>query len=149
MIFWITFRCGLQTLAGHLTKYAAVDPDLPVPPPGYVLVVDQTRGDAAVTASKGDRARFLEMLFVAQEEHPHAPILIKTHPETAQVLRPGYYGPDDTSNRISLLSDPVSPWALLDGAIAVYTLSSQLGFEAILAGHRPASLANPFMRAGG
>ena len=37
--------------------------------------------------------------------------------------------------RVSLFSDPVSPWALLDGAIGVYTVSSQLGFEAIFAGH--------------
>ena len=130
--------------ASHLTKYAAVDPDLPPPPPGYVLVVDQTQNDASVTASKADRARFLEMLFVAQEEHPGARILIKTHPETAQNLRPGHFTRDDTADHISLHTDPISPWALLDGAIAVYTVSSQLGFEAILAGHRPRVFGHPF-----
>ncbi|QEW21536.1 Capsule polysaccharide biosynthesis protein [Marinibacterium anthonyi] len=130
--------------AAHLTKYAALDPARPAPPPGYVLVVDQTRGDASVTASKGDRARFLEMLFVAREEHPHARIVIKTHPETAQGFRPGHYTPQDTTDRITLCTDPISPWHLLDGAIAVYTLSSQLGFEAILAGHRPRVFGQPF-----
>ncbi|MBB95355.1 MAG: beta-3-deoxy-D-manno-oct-2-ulosonic acid transferase [Rhodobacteraceae bacterium] len=130
--------------AGHLTKYAAIDPADPAPDPGYVLVVDQTRGDASVTASKGDRNRFLEMLFVAQEEHPRARIVIKTHPETAHGFRPGHYGPEDTNDRITLLTTPVSPWHLLDGAIAVYTLSSQLGFEAILAGHRPRVFGQPF-----
>ena len=39
---------------------------------------------------------------------------------------------------------PVSPWQLLDGAIAVYTVSSQLGFEAMLAGHRPRVFGQPF-----
>ncbi|MGR3804722.1 capsular polysaccharide biosynthesis protein [Marinibacterium profundimaris] len=128
----------------HLTKYSAVDPDEPVPPPGYVLVIDQTRGDASVNASKGDRARFLEMLFVAQEEHPGARIVIKTHPETAQGHRPGHYGPQDTNDRISLYTRPCSPWPLLESAIAVYTLSSQMGFEAILAGHRPRVFGHPF-----
>ena len=70
----------------HLSKYTAFDPNAAVPDPGYVLVVDQTRGDASVTASGADRNRFLEMLFVAQEEHPGAHILIKTHPETVQGL---------------------------------------------------------------
>ena len=75
----------------HLTKYSAVDPTLPVPSPGYVLVIDQTEGDASVKASGADRNRFLEMLFVAQEEHPGARIIIKTHPETVHGHRSGYY----------------------------------------------------------
>ncbi len=128
----------------HLTKYSAVDPALPVPDPGYVLVIDQTRGDASVRASGGDRARFLEMLTFAQEEHPGARILIKTHPETAGGFRPGHFGPEDAGGRIALVSEPVSPWALLEGAVGVYTLSSQLGFEAILAGHRPRVFGRPF-----
>lgn len=36
---------------GHTSKYNAFHPQTPVPDPGYVLVVDQTRGDAAVRAS--------------------------------------------------------------------------------------------------
>lgn len=128
----------------HLSKYTGFDPAAPVPEPGYVLVIDQTRGDASVTASGADRNRFLEMLFVAQDEHPGARIVIKTHPETAQGHRPGYFSQADTNDRISLLGDPVSPWALMDGAIAVFTVSSGLGFEAILAGHKPRVFGQPF-----
>ncbi|MFK7754860.1 MAG: capsular polysaccharide biosynthesis protein [Sedimentitalea sp.] len=129
---------------GHLSKYNAFDPTLPTPDPGYVLVVDQTRGDASVTASKGNHARFREMLVFAQEEHPGARVLIKTHPETQSGHRPGYYSDRDQSARVSLFDTPLSPWALLDGAVAVYTLSSQLGFEAILAGHKPRVFGQPF-----
>ncbi|MEX0287384.1 MAG: capsular polysaccharide biosynthesis protein [Paracoccaceae bacterium] len=128
----------------HLTKYAAVDPAIPAPPPGYVLVVDQTRGDASVTASGADRATFLDMLIRAQEDHPGARVLIKTHPETRLGHRPGYFSPEDETNRVSLCTDAVSPWHLLEGALAVYTVSSQLGFEAILAGHRPHVFGQPF-----
>lgn len=128
----------------HLTKYTAFDPAAPLPDPGYVLVIDQTQDDASVTASGADRTRFLEMLVFAQEEHPGARIVIKTHPETAQGFRQGYFGPDDCNDRISLLQDAVSPWALFEGAIGVYTVSSQLGFEAILAGHKPRVFGQPF-----
>lgn len=128
----------------HLSKYSGFDPATPVPEPGYVLVVDQTRGDASVLASRGDDARFREMLVFAQEENPGARILIKTHPETRAGFRPGYYGPEDANRRVTLYDDPVSPWTLLEGAVAVYTLSSQFGFEAILAGHRPRVFGQPF-----
>ncbi|MEM6659470.1 MAG: capsular polysaccharide biosynthesis protein [Pseudomonadota bacterium] len=128
----------------HLSKFSACDPDLEPPAPGYVLVVDQTQGDAAVTASGGDPARFREMLVMAQEENPGARILIKPHPETLAGHRKGYFSDLDLSDRVSFYDAPISPWPLLDGAIGVYTLSSQLGFEAILAGHKPRVFGQPF-----
>ncbi len=128
----------------HLSKYSAFDPDIPVPDPGYVLVIDQTAGDASVTASRADVSRFREMLFVAREEHPHAHIVVKGHPETAAGFRQGHLSNKDLSQNMSFAPDRASPWALLDGAIAVYTVSSQMGFEAILAGHKPRVFGQPF-----
>ena len=130
--------------AAHLSKYNAFDPALPPPTAPYVLVIDQTRGDASVTASGADRARFLEMLVFAQEEHPGCRVVIKTHPETAQGFREGHFTDADANDRITLLSDPVSPWALFEGAVGVYTVSSQMGFEAIFAGHKPRVFGQPF-----
>lgn len=138
-------RAGIARLKRqHLTKYSAVDPALPVPDPGYVLVIDQTRGDASIKASRADSNTFRELLFLAQDEHPGARIVLKTHPETAQGHRQGYFTAADASDRITLLDAPVSPWTLFEGAITVYTVSSQLGFEAILAGHKPVVLGQPF-----
>ncbi|WP_298842619.1 capsular polysaccharide biosynthesis protein [uncultured Roseobacter sp.] len=128
----------------HLGKFSAVRTDLPPPPPGYVLVIDQTRGDASVTASGADRNRFLEMLFVAREEHPGAPILIKSHPETLQGHRDGYFEPQDAGGDIHFLTDPISNQTLFEGAIGVYTVSSQTGFDAIFSGHRPRVFGQPF-----
>lgn len=128
----------------QLSKYSAFDPTIPPPEPGYVLVVDQVRGDAAVSASKGNRARFREMLVMAQEEHPGARVIIKTHPETQSGHRSGYFSAEDETARVTLLTDKISPWPLLEGAVGVYTLSSQLGFEAILAGHKPRVFGQPF-----
>ncbi len=128
----------------HLSKYNAFDPAAPCPAPGYVLVIDQTRGDASIAYGGADANTFREMLYYAQEDNPGARIVIKSHPETAGGHRTGYYGPQDATGRISLLTDPVSPWALLEGATGVYTVSSQLGFEAIFAGHRPQVFGQPF-----
>lgn len=128
----------------HLSKYNAFDPAAPVPDPGYVLVIDQTRDDASIRLGGGSAALFDEMRAFAQIEHPGAEILLKTHPETQQGHRTGHYDKSHTDHRTRLFTDPVSPWALLEGAIAVYTVTSQLGFEAILAGHRPRVFGQPF-----
>jgi len=128
----------------RLTKYSGFDPDAPLPEPPYVLVIDQTRGDASVAASGADVARFREMLVFAQVEHPGMPVVIKTHPETRAGFRPGHFGPADETDRVRLLTDPVDPWALFEGAVGVYTVSSQLGFEAILADHKPRVFGQPF-----
>ncbi len=138
-------RGGIERLKElHLSKYTAFDTTLQPPNPGYVLVVDQASDDASVLASNGDQARFREMLVMAQEENPGARVLIKTHPETIEGHRAGYYSDHDQSDRVSILSEPISPWTLLEGAVGVYTLSSQFGFEAILAGHKPRVFGQPF-----
>ena len=136
--------CIARMAEANLTKYTAFDPGAPCPDPGYVLVLDQTRGDASVTHGGADANTFREMLFYAQQENPGCPVLIKTHPETVQGHRQGYFGPDDTSDRVSLFSDLVSPWKLMEGAVAVYAVTSQLGFEAIFAGHKPHVFGQPF-----
>ena len=138
-------RAGMALMKKHeISKYNTADTTLVAPDPGYVLVIDQTRKDAAVKASGADSNTFREMLFYAQTEHPKARIIIKTHPETAAGHRDGYFTQKDASDRITLIDAPISPWALMDGAIAVYTVSSQMGFEAILAGHKPVVFGQPF-----
>ncbi len=138
-------RAGIARIReAQLSKYNAYLPETPCPDPGYVLVIDQTRGDAAVTHGGADANSFREMLYHAQAENPGARVLIKTHPETAAGHRRGYFGPQDSTDRISLITEPLSPWVLMEGAIGVYTVSSGLGFEAILAGHRPRVFGRPF-----
>jgi len=138
-------RDGIERLQrSDLSKYSGYDAALPPPDPGYVLVIDQTVGDASVKASRADRNRFREMLFCAREDHPTAQILIKSHPETMAGHRAGHYRVDDLGDGMAFHDQPTSPWALLEGARAVYTVSSQLGFEAILAGHKPVVFGQPF-----
>ncbi len=58
--------------ARELSKYNNFDPALPVPEPGYVLVIDQSQGDASITHGGATAATFREMLVFAQEENPGA-----------------------------------------------------------------------------
>lgn len=138
-------RDGIARMqAAHLTKYSAVDPAIAPPAPGYVLVIDQTRGDASIRLGGASESTFREMLVYARQENPGARIVIKTHPETRGGHRAGHYGAADCDAATTLCTDPISPWSLMEGAVAVYTVTSQLGFEAIFAGHRPQVFGQPF-----
>ncbi|MDQ2093249.1 capsular polysaccharide biosynthesis protein [Rhodalgimonas zhirmunskyi] len=127
-----------------LSKYFGHDPAAALPKPGYVLVVDQTKGDASVEYGRADANSFREALYYAQEENPGARVLIKTHPETLAGFRSGYFSEDDANARVEFFAEDVNPWLLLEGAVGVYVVSSGLGFEAILAGHKPVVFGQPF-----
>ena len=133
-----------EMVRAGLSKYAATRDDLAPPRPGYVLVIDQTRGDAAIARGGASAETFVEMLRLAREENPGRRILIKTHPETARGLRPGHFGPDDATDGAILHDLPHPPATLLARADRVYTVSSQMGFEAICHGIRPVTLGQPF-----
>lgn len=128
----------------ELSKYNAHDLAIEPPIAPYVLVLDQTKGDASVQYGGANAATFKEMLVFAQEEHPGAQVIIKSHPETAAGAREGYFTEADERPNVRILRDPVAPYALLEGAMAVYTVSSGMGFEAIMAGHKPRVFGQPF-----
>jgi capsular polysaccharide export protein len=128
----------------ELSKYTAHDPEIEPPEAGYVLVIDQTKGDASIKYGGANEASFQEMLYYAQTEHATAKILVKTHPETMNGHRQGHFTSDQETDRIRIVDTVISPWKLMEGAIAVYVVSSQLGFEAILAGHKPIIFGQPF-----
>jgi capsular polysaccharide export protein len=123
----------------HLTKYSANLPDLPPPMDEYVLIIDQVRGDASVRLSGAERSTFLDMLSQARRDYPNVPLLIKAHPAAN-----GYLSASDLAPGDILETRALSPWNLLSHAHAVFTVSSQMGFEAILAGHHPHIFGSPF-----
>ena len=92
--------------AADLSKYNVHDPALAVPEAGYVLVIDQTRGDASIGHGGASAATFTQMLAAAQADHPGKRIVIKTHPETQAGYRAGHFGAADGV----LLTTAVSPW---------------------------------------
>ncbi|MDF3854919.1 capsular polysaccharide biosynthesis protein [Paracoccus sp. P2] len=136
-------RQGIARLiAADLSKYNAHLPQVAPPAGGYALVIDQTRGDASLRGA--GQADFRAMLEAARDENPGLPLVVRSHPETARGLRPGHFSPADLRPGEILCDSAVSPWALLRGAARVYAYSSQLGYEAMLAGHRPRIFGRPF-----
>ena len=84
------------------------------------------------------------MLAQARAEHPTARIVIKTHPETQLGYRSGHFSTEGLDDGMELLTHAIAPQDLFAAARSVYTVTSQLGFEAIWAGHRPVVFGQPF-----
>lgn len=127
-----------------LSKYNAhtdVGSDLP---DDYVLVVDQTFGDASVAGAGAHAGTFQLMLDAARRENPGATILIKAHPETTAGKRGGYFDAGDAGDGVRRWTAPTAPKLLFSRARAIYCVSSGLGFEAILHGHRPVVFGDAF-----
>lgn len=137
-----------RIVAERLSKYNHA-PLLDQPLPGQgakkVLVVDQTFGDCSVTLGLADAATFIRMLAVAREENPEADILVKTHPDVLAEKKQGYLSHcEATSARIYLLAEELNPLSLIDKCDRVYTVTSQMGFEALLLGKPVDCFGVPF-----
>ena len=122
---WQTHRVSKYN---HLREFTG---DLPA---RYVLVVDQTLGDASVALGQADHTSFTRMVDAALANHPDCQILIKTHPEVMAGHKKGHLDRETYAHhdRIQILSANVHPVRLIAESTAVYTVTSQLGFEALL-----------------
>ena len=120
--------------AGRLSKYNHA-PELAPPLRGpYVLAIDQTAGDASIALGQAEAASFARMLEAALDEHPGLPVLLKVHPDVVAGRKRGHFAALTAGQaaRVTLLAHDAHAPALLESAAAVYTVTSQVGFEALL-----------------
>ncbi|UTW47822.1 capsular polysaccharide biosynthesis protein [Bacterioplanoides sp. SCSIO 12839] len=112
-----------------------------------ILVVDQTRGDQSITGALASSDSFAHMLQRALNDHPEAHVLIKTHPDVLKGKKQAHYDATDVARcpeRIHLLTDDVALPELMAKVSDVYTVSSQLGFEALCYGKKVHCFGMPF-----
>ncbi|PLR48868.1 capsular polysaccharide biosynthesis protein [Chimaeribacter arupi] len=123
-----------------ISKYNQAPPYSGMVPEGdIVLVVDQTFGDKAVAYGGAGPEAFSRMLEAALEEHPEAAIWVKVHPDVLHGKKAGYLAEAarkaaEQHPRVTLLTCNASPYSLLQHVSRVYAVTSQYGFEALLAG---------------
>lgn len=139
-------RCMALLREYRLSKYNHA-PDHPLSPSKRrrVLVVDQTAGDASIRYGLADAARFEHMLDAALAEHPDAEILVKIHPDVLAGRKNGHLLEAAKRHpRCRIVAENINPWSLLDAVDTVHVVTSQLGFEALLAGRRVVCHGMPF-----
>lgn len=111
---------------------------------GRVLVIDQTRGDASVDNGLASADTFNEMFEAAKHENPGCEIVVKTHPEVSLGLKSGYLNTLEKRGDVRVVDQHANPWSLIEAADTVYVVTSQFGFEALLAGRKVVCFGAPF-----
>ena len=117
---------------------------LPGDRPQKVLVIDQTCGDASVSLGLASADSFHQMLTAACADNPDADIIIKTHPDVLAGKKSGYLTDTPVTDRTYLLAEEINPISLLERVDQVYTVTSQMGFEALLLGKPVHCFGVPF-----
>jgi len=108
-----------------------------------VLLVDQVFGDVSVEKALGSTASFHRMLDDVLDSG--AQCVVRTHPDVIAGHRKGYMTERATKVRgVILVADKVSAASILSAVDEVWTVSSQMGFDALLRGLPVRCYATPF-----
>ncbi|MFQ1820887.1 capsular polysaccharide biosynthesis protein [Aeromonas veronii] len=108
-----------------------------------VLLVDQVAGDLSIPGALASEADFVAMVEAARRNHPDARLLLRTHPDTRFGKKSGVLARLQL-NDVEVVAEHCHPHALLNAVDAVYTVSSQLGFEGLLLGKPVYCFGMPF-----
>jgi capsular polysaccharide export protein len=109
-----------------------------------VLVVDQTFGDASIQYGLANSSSFEQMLRQAVLDHPDSEILVKIHPDVLAGKKKGHLLTLAEKLGCTLITEQCNPWSVLDIVTDVYVVTSQMGFEALLAGKTVHCFGMPF-----
>ena len=128
----------------RISKYNLNSNDLPVLPEGHrILVPGQVEDDASILKGAGEVRTNLALLEAARAANPNAVILFKPHPDVEAGLRPGAL-PEGQTSAADMVLRGCDPIDLIEACDEVWTMTSLLGFEALLRGKAVTCLGTPF-----
>ncbi|MBT8458666.1 MAG: capsular polysaccharide biosynthesis protein, partial [Boseongicola sp.] len=109
-----------------------------------VLVIGQVEDDASVLRGAGPVRTNLDLLRAARQARPDAHILWKPHPDVEAGLRKGAVSPDDLNGLVDVSLDNVGALTAIGLADELWTITSTMGFEALIRGTAVTCTGMPF-----
>jgi capsular polysaccharide export protein len=129
--------------AARLTKYNLPGAPLPDLPPGHrILIPGQVEDDASIRLGAHRIRTNRDLLLAARAARPDAVLLYKPHPDVEAGLRPGHV--PDADRIADVILPRTDPIAAITAADEVWTITSTLGFEALLRGKPVTCAGMPF-----
>lgn len=147
-------RCINKIITNKLSKYNNQQKEFNADNSDYkILIVDQALGDQSVKLSNASCKTFEMMLNEALLKTNN--VYIKIHPEQLVGRRKGYFNFDKPNNEqvfinkqnypsVKIINDYVNPISLIEKFDEVWTVSSQLGFEALMCNKKVVCYGTPF-----
>jgi capsular polysaccharide export protein len=109
-----------------------------------LLLVDQVHGDRSIALAGASAATFQQMLAAALGERDASSLLVRVHPDVSAGRAKGHLVDAAKRAGITILEGSINPHAVLDEVDEVWTVSSQLGLDALLRGKKVATFGMPF-----
>jgi capsular polysaccharide export protein len=128
-------------IASGLSKYNTGAPPEPLPEGHRILVCGQVGDDASIKRGTSDITTNQALLDAVRAAHPDAVILYKPHPDVEASLRKGALTDPSKATQIITNTDPA---ALLAQVHEVHTMTSLMGFEALIRGLPVTTYGAPF-----
>jgi len=134
----------IATLIGErLSKYNLGGANVADLPTGRrILVPGQVEDDASIRLGATDVTTNHGLLAAARKANPAAVIIYKPHPDVEAGLRKGTVS--EATSLADVVATKADPLALIDQVDEVWTMTSLLGFEALLRGKKVTCLGSPF-----
>ncbi|MEL7343692.1 MAG: capsular polysaccharide biosynthesis protein [Pseudomonadota bacterium] len=133
----------IQTL--DLTKYNISGDEAPRLPEGHkILVIGQVEDDASIRLGTSGIKTNAALLRAARAAEPDAHILYKPHPDVEAGLRIGVVSQDDIDESRAIACPNMSPGSLMGAVDELWTMTSTMGFEALLRGLPVTCAGAPF-----
>ena len=109
-----------------------------------ILVVGQVEDDASIIYGSEKRFNNNDLVVTARLENPEAEIIYKPHPDVLFGKRKELSNPKDVENICKIVTGSIPISQMLETVDHVYTITSQVGFEALLRGIKVTTLGAPF-----
>lgn len=108
-----------------------------------IVLVDQVKGDRSIAGALAGPEAFERMLLLASQQSGSR-VLLRRHPDVAAGFRRGYLEHGTDARRFETVPDDWDAAAVLSACDEVWTVSSQLGFEALMHGRSVTTFGVPF-----
>lgn len=133
-----------RILAKGLSKYNLGGASLDLPEGYKILVPGQVEDDASIRLGTDKIKTNLDLLKQVRHDFPEAILIYKPHPDVEAGLRTGKIPHTECKHYADVIADQADAIALLDKVDAVATMTSLMGFEALLRGKMVHTYGAPF-----
>lgn len=138
-------RALLETIRRErLDKYNLPATSGHAPVDDAILLIDQVAGDRSIAGAGADRSTFLAMLAEAITTHGASSIVVKTHPDVINGFAAGNLTEAAARHGIRLIDSQLPVDDLAGRVRAIWTVSSTMGFEALMRGIPVTTFGMPF-----
>ncbi len=143
-------KAGIRLLLDHgVSKYNAGPDDSAKKLYGpkrlrRVLVVGQVEADASIRFGCAEKFSNNDLVRLAAKEHPEAQVLYRPHPDVLSRVRHIGSDPKEIEHLCQIIDQKLSIAEALKTVDHVYTITSLVGFEALLRGIKVTTIGCPF-----